>query len=110
PLNMIDEASALVVTVGNGELHTITRDALLRGSLNTFALGAPGRWEIARFQRAEELSAGQYRLTGLWRGMRGTEHAMAAHAVGDAFVLLTGAGMLRPIMGLSDLGQTWIYR
>ncbi|AOV02747.1 phage tail protein [Delftia tsuruhatensis] len=110
PPNMIDEASVLVVTVGNGELHTITRDALLRGSLNTFALGAPGRWEIARFQRAEELSAGQYRLTGLWRGMRGTEHAMAAHAVGDAFVLLTGAGMLRPIMGLSDLGQTWIYR
>ncbi|MDX4957938.1 phage tail protein [Delftia acidovorans] len=110
PPNMIDEASVLVVAVGNGELHTITRDALLRGTLNTFALGAAGRWEIARFQRAEELSAGQYRLTGLWRGMRGTEHAMASHAVGDAFVLLTGAGMLRPIMGLSDLGQTWIYR
>ncbi|MBB1599472.1 phage tail protein [Variovorax sp. UMC13] len=108
--NVVDETNWLTVSVGASELNSTTRDLMLSSNVNACAIGAPGRWEIVQFQRAEFLGAGRYVLSGLRRGMRGTEHARGNHAVGDGFVLLTLAGMLRPMMEEVDIGKVRQYR
>ncbi|RYY32529.1 MAG: hypothetical protein EOP59_19010 [Sphingomonadales bacterium] len=44
--------------------------------------------ELVQFAHAEPLGAGRWRLSGLWRGRRGTEDAIGAMGVGDRFVLI----------------------
>ena len=45
-----------------------------------------------------------YDLSGLLRGRRGTEHAMASHAIGDAVVLLRSAGVRSITQETADIG------
>ena len=91
---MFDETNSLTVTLYAGELESVARsDMLLDQELNAAAVGADGRWEIIRFRNAEltgQTSSGLniYRLSGLLRGQRGTEWAIASHEVDDRFVLL----------------------
>lgn len=58
-------------------------DALLRGT-NLCLLGQ----ELLQFGRAVQLGPRQYRLSRLLRGRRGTEWAMATHAIGEDFLLI----------------------
>jgi hypothetical protein len=44
--------------------------------------------ELLQFAHAEPLGANRWRLSGLWRGRRGTEDAIGMQAVGDRFVLI----------------------
>jgi hypothetical protein len=46
---------------------------------------------VIQFRTATSLGGGQWRLTGLLRGRRGTEHAIGQSQVGDRFVLLDAA-------------------
>jgi hypothetical protein len=55
--------------------------------------------ELLQFARAEALGERHWRLSGLWRGRRGTEGAIGSQAVGDRFVLLS-----RDSLALFDLG------
>lgn len=85
--NTFDELSSVTVRLfPGGELSSTTRLNVLAGT-NTAVIGAPGRWEVIRFRDAVLVGERTYTLTGLLRGRRGTEHAMASHAVGDTFVL-----------------------
>lgn len=53
--------------------------------------------ELIQFQAAEPLGEGRWRLSGLWRGRGGTEHAVASHGESEPFVLLDGtAAVLDP--------------
>lgn len=106
----IDETNLVTVNIGDDALSSITRSVLLSGSSNVFAIGAPGRWEIAQFQRADDLGTGRYILSGLRRGLRGTEYATSAHETGDTFVLLSVSGTLKPSMEVGAVGQTRSYR
>lgn len=109
----VDGASSLVVELdGDEQLSSITRAALLNGSAgsNAAAIGAHGRWEIVQFQNVEPIGGRLFRLTMLLRGRRGTEHAIGSSQVGDKFVLLTGSGIIRVPMQLSDVGREYLYR
>ena len=97
--NSVDEANTVTVTVRNGTLSTITRAALLNAG-NAAILGD----ELIQFQRADLVSAGVYRLSGLLRGRRGTEQHMASHAVGERFVVLTEASIYRIVTSLAEIG------
>jgi hypothetical protein len=109
-LNVVDETNLLTVNVGEDELSSITREVLLAGTENVFALGVKGRWEIAQFQRADDLGDGRFILSGLRRGLRGTEYAAGLHEAGDVFVILSIAGTLKPSMEVGAIGQTKSYR
>lgn len=109
-LGNVDEHNLLTVNVGNGSLSTITRDALLNGSANVAVVGAPGRWEVIKFQRADDLGSGRYILSGLLRGLQGSEFAMSQHAAGDWFVLLSGGGVLRPNFDPGTIGQEMAFK
>jgi hypothetical protein len=114
-LGVIDETNLLTVSVNQNELTSITQDELLSGTDNVAAIGAPGRWEIIKFQRATATTAGlngsnRYILSGLLRGQRGTEWACSTHVAGDAFVLLSAGGLLHPSLDGGSIGQLKSYR
>jgi hypothetical protein len=44
--------------------------------------------EIIQFEKAEWIAPGHYRLSGLLRGRRGTEWAMAGHQIDEPFLLI----------------------
>ncbi len=70
-------------------LSPSTPDSLIAGR-NLALLGD----ELIQFERADPLSATRYRLSGLLRGRRGTEAAMAAHSIGERFILIETEAML----------------
>jgi hypothetical protein len=109
-LGNVDESNLLTVNVGSASLSSITRDVLLTGATNVALVGAHGRWEVIKFQRADDLGSGRYILSGLLRGLQGTEWAAGLHATGDTFLLMGMAGTLRPNFESGSIGQTKSYK
>lgn len=54
--------------------------------LNTFIYGDNKRQEVIGVESVTDLGNDQYELTGLWRGMYGSEASMSTHQPGDAIV------------------------
>lgn len=107
---LVDERDILTVTVNPGdELVSITHADLATTTLNYAAIGAPGRWEIVQYTRAELVAQGVYRVSGLARGRLGTEHLRGTHAAGDRFVALDGAGLLRDVGNVADIATPRAY-
>ena len=61
--------------------------------------------ELIQFARAEQIGPRLFRLGGLLRGRRGSEWAMASHAIGDRFVLIDADTLLPWALPLSAIGQ-----
>src|SRR5450759_1183223 len=90
-----------------GMLTSTTRDALLNSAcLNAMMVGA----EFIQYRTARLISAGIYRLSGLLRGGRGTEWAIAGHVAAERCVALSSTGMKRIAVPNSDLGLTRHYK
>ena len=86
------------VTVRSGELESVSSGDLANGE-NTALIGS----EIVRFQTATLTATNTYTLSGLVRGVRGTEWATAGHGADELFILLSD--YLERIDGLtSDIG------
>jgi hypothetical protein len=103
----------LTVRVPVGQLTSITRERMLSTTENTFALGVNSRWEICQFRDAVDNGDGTFTLSGLRRGLKGTEYAFSQggyHLIGDTFVLLTGDGMLRPGLDNDQIDDARAYR
>ncbi len=81
--SLVDRGSSLEVLLLQGELESISEEAVLNGA-NAALVGD----EIIQFQTATYLEAQRYRLSGFLRGRMGTEWAMAEHSAGERFVLL----------------------
>lgn len=108
----VDGTNRILVEMDNGALESITRAAMLNGSTgsNAAAIGQDGRWEIVQFQDVEALTDRIFSCTVLLRGRRGTEHNIGTSVAGDRFVLLTGPGIIRVPLQLSDVGRQYLYR
>jgi hypothetical protein len=93
---LFDEVTEIVVDLNRSdELSSIGEATLVAGD-NLAAIGADGRWEIIQFRDAVLLgSPGQWVLSGLWRGLFGTDAYTGTTVAGDKFVLLSDAGLLR---------------
>lgn len=105
-----DEANELIVDLPSRfSLDSRTEADVLAGA-NAAAIGAHGRWEIVQFRDAEEFIPLRWRLTGLLRGRRGTEHAIGGSLAADRFVLLSGPGIGRLPLQNSQIGAPLIYR
>ncbi len=97
-----DERNTVTVNVGNGELASATRDALLADeTINAMAIGS----ELIRFRTATLSSPGVYVLSGLLRGQRGTEWAIAGHVASERCALLRTRGLRRVAQDASETGQ-----
>jgi hypothetical protein len=82
---LIDEANSVEISLLNTAMTlTNANSAGLDAGRNLAMLGD----ELIQFRTALPLGGARYRLSGLYRGRRGTEWAMAAHAAGERFVLI----------------------
>jgi hypothetical protein len=101
-----DEANTVTVDVGEGAtLVSSSRSAMQADrSINLAAIGVDGRWEIIRYRTATLVTAGVYTLSGLLRGLQGTESNRGNHAIGDTFVKLDTASIMRIPVSVSDIG------
>lgn len=110
PVGRFDPTNEIVVDLLSGAAASASRTAVLSGANRIAIRAGNGGWEVLGFAEAEEVAAGRFRLTGLLRGLGGTEDATVAGAsVGAEVVLLDTA--VRPL-GLvhAERGatQNWI--
>lgn len=104
-----DYGSTLTIDINAGELTGATIDELLaEPTRNLAAVRSGDAWELVQFTTATLTGELQYELAGFLRGLRGTEHAIAGHAPGDAFYLLDGTAKLKTI-GAGEIGDTDSY-
>lgn len=97
---VFDEVNSVTVNVGEGQLASVTRDVLLSTNNNALLVGR----EIVQFRSALLIGAGVYTVSGLLRGRRGTEWAVAAHAIGERVVLLQTTTLKRIAESAADIG------
>lgn len=105
-----DNENSIDVVVGPGTtLESRTEDDVLSGA-NAAAIGTHGRWEIVQFLNAEQIGTNRYRLSGLLRGRRGTEHLVGTSEINDRFVLVSGPGIVRLPLATAQIGVPMLYR
>jgi len=104
--NTVDSVNTVSVDVGAGTLSSTTLDVLTNGTTNAALVGS----EIIQFSTATLIGAGQYTLSGLLRGRRGTEWALNGHVADERFVLLTSATLRRVTDQLSDINVSRYWK
>jgi hypothetical protein len=107
--NLVQRGGSLIVSLLSGFVDGVTEAQMFGGS-NTAAYGAPGRWEIIRFQNAALNADGSYTLGTFWRCDKGTEWATGLHQSGDLFVLLNDPDNAFVGMSQDSIGQPRTYR
>lgn len=105
PSGRWDNESTVQVKMYEGELETKTALAILNG-MNRAMLGD----EIIAFTTATLVDIRTYELSGLLRGLRNTESAIAGHAEGDPFVLLNQPGVEWKKINIASVGVTKYFK
>uniref|UniRef100_UPI002FCFD22D baseplate multidomain protein megatron n=1 Tax=Xanthobacter dioxanivorans TaxID=2528964 RepID=UPI002FCFD22D len=110
PLWRFDRQTTLDVALQSSLLVSASEQEVLGGA-NLLALVAEGRpLEVIAFTEAELIDAATFRLSGLLRGLAGTEAAGAADwPAGTRCVRLDGT-LVAVASGLSALGRSYVYR
>ena len=105
-----DKTSRLNVRLtGDAALSSATETAVLNGA-NAALVGAHGRWELIQWLTATLEIDGTYTLSDLLRGRKGTEHAAASHAIGDAFVVPEESTMRQIAVSTNELNAARQYK
>lgn len=95
--SLIDEVNSLSVTLLADDMMLLgAEEGALSLGRNLCLVGR----ELIQFQRAEQVGSSSFRLSGLRRGLRGTEWAMSDHGAGDPFLLLEEDRVMEPIAAL----------
>lgn len=102
-----DEANSLTITLldTRDTLESFTELQVLNGS-NGAVVGN----EVIQFRTATLVGPGQYEISGLLRGRKGTEDQIAGHAAAERFIFLTGPGIYRPPLEVDEIGIERSYR
>ncbi|RYY22460.1 MAG: hypothetical protein EOP62_23135 [Sphingomonadales bacterium] len=90
----------------------LAHDAMLLGDADAMALDAGANLamvgeELVQFARAAPLGGARWRLSGLWRGRRGTEAAIGGHAAGERFVLIDARALAVRPLSMGAIGSTF---
>jgi hypothetical protein len=103
----LDYTSSITVDFSESQYTPASAtDAALAGGANLLAVGLGSSWELLQFKTATQVSGYQYTLTGLLRGLYGSEWMTAAHVANERAVLLTGlAGMVPISVPVSSIGS-----
>lgn len=110
PVGRFDGANALVVEVLAGAFASASRMAVLSGANRLAVRANTGGWEVVGFVEAEEIAVGCFRLTGLLRGLGGTEDAVVAGAAAGADIVALDEAVRSLGLGNAERGaaQNWI--
>lgn len=100
--DVIDPAHAIDVVLANADHWLVSADeTALAAGANLAAIGD----EIVQFATALPTGPGQFRLSGLRRGMHGSAAAMTGHSSGEPFVLLNEASLIHLAFTEAQVGQ-----
>ncbi|WP_425418991.1 baseplate multidomain protein megatron [Oricola indica] len=102
----IDRANAVELSIPSGAFESVGEAALLAGRNRLAVESSNGSWEVLQFSNAEEVSAGQWRLTDLLRGQGGTEDAMNAGAIAGARAVLLNEAVVPAGITAAEIGLT----
>jgi len=100
-----DYANTVNVSLISGTLSGETEINVLNGS-NWCLVGS----EIIAFKTATLEGDGTYTLSGLMRGLKGTDWATGTHVSGDRFILLDSSSILRILEDSSLIGTSAKYK
>lgn len=107
-----DAEATLVLQFTSGDPATITSTtylSMLAGQNRVF-VGRTGRWEVIGYQTvAVDLTAKTITLTGLARGLRGTDANTKNHAIGDAVVFFNDTTLPRDTAAFAAIGLSSVY-
>jgi hypothetical protein len=95
-----DNSTEIIVKLNSGSLLSLSDVAVLNGS-NWAQIGQ----ELIGFKNATLIADKTYRLTGLLRGLQGTEQYVGTHAANELFCLIDSA-LVRIDLADSDRGTT----
>jgi hypothetical protein len=109
PSTIFDEGTEITVELYHGELESRTEEDVIGGA-NAAAIGADGRWEVIQFKTAVNTSGNVWRLTGLLRGRKGTEHAIGTSVDGDTFVMLSVGTLVRLPVTINEVDVEYLYK
>ena len=105
-----DRARTIVVDLSFGGLSSVERLALLSGENRIAVQAVNGVWEVIDFAEAEEIGPNRWRLSGLLRGLAGSEDAASVGAAAGAPVVVLDAAVMP--LGLASeergLGLNWL--
>jgi hypothetical protein len=103
--NIADEINRLTVVLTHGELASVSYAAFVGGA-QAAVIGS----EIIYFRDAALNLNGSYTLSGLLRGRRGSEYAMATHAANERFVLVNDTTLKRIPDTTASIGLSRLYK
>lgn len=105
-----DWSRTITVDLAFGSLSSAAAISVLNGVNRIAALALNGSSEIIGFQQAEEVAPGRWQLSGLLRGLAGTEDAMQAGAAGGAAVVVLDDAVVPLGLGSEEMGLrlNWI--
>lgn len=101
-----DEIDVVRVNVGTRQLSSYSRDQVLNGGAGAYIVGS----EVIQARNATLVSEGVYDLSGLMRGMRGTEWAISGHGSNERVVLLDLTTTNRQALNVSDIMATIYWK
>jgi len=105
--NLIDNINTLDVNMVNGTLSSVNEIDLLNGA-NRAVLENE---EIIGFQTATSIGTNRYRLSGLLRGLRGSERFTSTHpSEGELGVVLDSSTVKFQSHNLGDIGSTKYHK
>lgn len=107
PTAFWDEKGELLVSLDRASdtLESLDESAVLAGG-NVAWVGG----EILQFKNAFLEMDGRYRLSGLLRARRGTEHMVNGHMAAEDFILLSISTTNASALPLSDVGKDHLYK
>lgn len=108
--NVLDGLSSVDIVLTDGELSSISDQAMFGGE-NAAVIGSAAKgFELIQYASAVLIAPKTYRLSRLRRGRRGSEWAMGQHAAGDLFVLLDAATARRIEHSADEIGIERSYK
>lgn len=102
-----DDTNTITVVLAHGTLASVT-DAEIQNGQNWFVLGS----EVIAAKTVVDNGGGSYTLSGLYRGLRGTEWAAPSHSSSETFVLILQSdnAVKRNAGSTSLIGTTRYYK
>jgi hypothetical protein len=110
PLHRYDKSNVMRVTLGFGELASVTEEALLNGANFAAVENGDGEWELLQFQAATLVAPSTYDLSVLLRGVNGTEGAMRDPVTAGARFILVNSAVTATNLRPDEVGLTLNYK
>ena len=109
-LGRFDPVNEIVLDLPFGSAPSAARAAVLAGENRLAVRCRGGGWEVLSYTGGEEIAPRRWRLTGLLRGLAGSDDAMAGGATSGADAVFLDASV-RPIgLAAEEAGLTFNWR